>query len=118
MIVRCRRSRHTAWLLFILAHELGHLVLGHVPEDGALLDEHIDKDSTDSEEEQANAFAVELLTGASGRRFVATGRWPNARALVESARAIGQRQMIDPGHVVLNYAHSMGPSFFQPVDSY
>lgn len=112
VIVLCRRSKHSAWLLFILAHELGHLVLGHVPEDGALLDEHIDNESTDSEEEEANAFAIELLTGDSGRRFVATGRWPNARALAESAREIARRQMIDPGHVALNYAHSMGPAFY------
>jgi hypothetical protein len=112
VIVLCRRSKHSAWLLFILAHELGHLALGHVPEDGALLDEHIDKESTDSEEEQANAFALELLTGVSERRFVATGRWPNARALTDSAREIARRQMIDPGHIVLNYAHSMGPSFY------
>lgn len=112
VIVLCRRSKHTAWLLFVLAHELGHLVLGHVPNDGALLDEHIEEVSADSEENEANAFAVELLTGISGRRFSAAGRWPNARALAESAREIGQRQMIDPGHVVLNYAHSMGPSFY------
>lgn len=112
VIVLCRRSKYTAWLLFILAHELGHLVLGHVPEDGALLDEHIEEASTDSEESEANAFALDLLTGSPERRFVAAGRWPNARALVESAREVGQRQMIDPGHVVLNYAHSMGPSFF------
>jgi hypothetical protein len=112
VIVLCRHAKYSAWLLFILAHELGHLALGHVPDEGTLIDQGIDEDSTDVEEQQANAFAIELLTGRSGRQFNAAGRWPNAEGLAKSAMEIGRRSMIDPGHVVLNYAHSMGPSFF------
>ena len=63
MIVLCRHTKHAAWLLFILAHELGHLALDHVPNEGVLIDEGLDKNSTDAEEQQANAFAIELLTG-------------------------------------------------------
>jgi hypothetical protein len=112
VVVLCKKAKHFAWLLFILAHELGHLALGHIPAEGALLDDHVEQDSSDDEEKQANAFAVELLTGQAGRRFVATGRWPNARELAEEARTIGRQRMIDPGHVVLNHAHSMGKDFF------
>jgi hypothetical protein len=112
VVILCRKAKHSAWLLFMLAHELGHLALGHIPAEGALLDDHVDQDSPDDEEKQANAFTVELLTGQPGRRFVASGRWPNARVLAAEAREIGRQRMIDPGHVVLNYAHSMGKDFF------
>lgn len=112
VIVLCRHTKYSAWLLFILAHELGHLALGHVPDEGTLIDQGLDENSTDVEEQQANAFAIELLTGRSDRRFVAADRWPNAEGLANCALEIGRQSMIDPGHVVLNYAHSMGSSFF------
>ena len=112
VIVLCRHAKYSAWLLFILAHELGHLALGHVPEEGTLIDQGLDEDSLDEEEQQANAFAIELLTGRANRRGIAAGRWPNAEELAKSAQGIGRKSMIDPGHVVLNYAHSMGQSFF------
>ena len=44
--------------------------------------------------------------------FIAADRWPNAVALAKSAQEIGRKSMIDPSHVVLNYAHSMGDSFY------
>ena len=49
--------------LFILAHELGHIALGHIEEDGVLIDESMDHNVQDQEEADANAFAIELLTG-------------------------------------------------------
>ena len=50
----------SAWLAFHLAHELGHLVLGHVQE-GILVDDEISQSSEDVEEMAANEFAVKLL---------------------------------------------------------
>lgn len=116
VIVLCRHAKYSAWLLFILAHELGHLALGHVPDEGTLIDQGLDEDSVDVEEQQANAFAIELLTGHRNRRIIASGRWPNAEGLAASATDIARKSMIDPGHVVLNYGHSMGSSFF-PVSN-
>lgn len=112
VIVLCRRAKHSAWLLFILAHELGHLALGHVPENGSLIDEGMDPSSEDEEERAANQFALALLNGNSGQSFVASGRWPNAAELARAAGEIGHQKFIDPGHIVLNYAHSMGKSFY------
>ncbi len=112
VIILCRREHYSAWLLFILAHELGHIALGHVSENSTLLDEHLEESSQDSEEREADRFAMELLTGHPGRGFVADGRWPNADELARQAERIGRDAMIDPGHIALNYAKSMGPSFF------
>jgi hypothetical protein len=112
VVVLCVRKRQPAWLLFILAHELGHIARGHIAEDGSLLDDRVEEASQDGEEREANAFAAELLTGTPPRRFRAAGRWSNAEELADDARRIGRQQMIDPGHVVLNYAYSMGQDFY------
>ncbi|WP_337906885.1 ImmA/IrrE family metallo-endopeptidase [Iningainema tapete] len=55
-INRCSPAR----LLFILAHELGHIIKGHV-NNYAIVDEEIDPESIDVEEIEANEFASELL---------------------------------------------------------
>ncbi len=113
VIVLCKQARASAWLLFILAHELGHVVLGHIPDGGSLVDVKVDANATDvdAEEEAANAFAIELLTGRKDTR-VQADRWPNAVQLADLARRLGREHRIDPGHLVLNYAHSMGQDFF------
>ena len=116
VIMLCHGRRGSAWQLFVLAHELGHLALGHVEEGGALLDERVDEaNRIDDEEAAANRFAVELLCGDEATGFTATGRWPNAPALAREAQRIGSANAIDPGHVVLNYAHSMGGGEFFAV---
>lgn len=112
VIILCVRKKEPAWQLFILAHELGHIARGHIPEDGTLIDDHIETSSEDSEEAEANTFAMELLTGTPVKRFHATGRWPKADALAQEAVQIGHAQKIDPGHVILNYAYTMGDGFF------
>ena len=112
VVVLCKKHRHPAWLLFILAHELGHFALGHVGNNGVLIDEHMKRNLPDDEENAANAFAVNLLTGNEETRFTASGPWPNAQELAREAIRIGHAKRIDPGHLVLNYAHSMGKSFF------
>lgn len=111
IIVLCKNVKQEAWLLFILAHELGHIVRGHVSQNGVLVDEHIAKDSTDEQEAEANATAVEILTGDSGCRFSSPGRWLNAKKLAMAAKEHGRIHQIDPGHIVLNYSNYKGPSF-------
>jgi uncharacterized protein DUF955 len=112
VVILCVRKKQAAWQLFILAHELGHIACGHIVEDGAILDDRVEEESTDAEEREANSFAINLLTGSPTRRYRATGRWPNAQELAEEARNRGRQEKIDPGHIVLNYAHAMGQSFF------
>lgn len=112
VIVLCKKDHRSAWLLFILAHELGHIALGHIEGDGVLIDESMAKNAQDQEEADANAFAIELLTGDSEERFYPSGRWPNAKELAGVALQIGRQRRIDPGHLVLNYAHTMGVRFW------
>ncbi len=111
-IVLSKSVKHSAWLLFILSHELGHIVQGHVSKDGVLVDEVVDRSSRDKEEKAANAFALELLTGNPELRVLPTGPGRSARALAHAALQVGVHEQIDPGHIVLNCAYQMGSDFF------
>src|SRR5262249_44964823 len=112
-IVLCKNAKASAWLLFILAHELGHIALGHVGEDGALVDEEVDRTSSDDEESAANAFALELLTSIPECQVFAVGGKAGARALAQAAYQAGANERIDPGHLVLNCAYQEGGDFFR-----
>ncbi|MGL6074599.1 MAG: ImmA/IrrE family metallo-endopeptidase [Fimbriiglobus sp.] len=111
-IVLCINKKQPAWQLFILAHELGHLHHDHVPENGSILDETVHENIPDHEEEQADRYAIELLTGKADT-CLETGRWPKAERLAQVARDFGRRNQIDPGHVILNCAHSEGGDFWR-----
>lgn len=50
-----------AYWVFALAHELGHLGLGHVVSDGVVDIDSATKYSDDDQEQQANEFALDLL---------------------------------------------------------
>lgn len=100
------------WLLFLVAHELGHIACGHLTPDTALVDADIDRDDVDIEEREANAWAIALLSGKPDVAFRATSTWPNASQLAADAQELGVRLQTDPGFIVLNYAYSMGNSFF------
>jgi Zn-dependent peptidase ImmA (M78 family) len=111
-VVLSKNARHSAWLLFILTHELGHIAQGHVSRDGVLVDELVDRSSRDNEEKAANAFALELLTGTTDLRVLPMGPGRSARLLARAALDVGVHEQIDPGHIVLNCAYQMGGDFF------
>lgn len=62
VIILSSKHKYSARLAFDLAHELGHLALGHLKE-GILIDEEIEFDCNDNDEFQANQFATQLLLG-------------------------------------------------------
>jgi Zn-dependent peptidase ImmA (M78 family) len=96
--------KHKAKLLFILAHELGHIFHGHVGEGNVVIDEEYTPDADDSQEQQANQFAVELIFGESD--FAAgVRRYIEAAELAEIARKYGIENQISPGALVLNAAY-------------
>jgi len=54
--VLCWKEHRSSWLLFHLAHELGHIALGHVVDGRMLVDETIELDSQEEDEAAANAY--------------------------------------------------------------
>ena len=101
IVISC--IRHSpAWLLFILAHELGHIIKGHL-NSNAIVDEKINPDSEDAEEVEASEFAVELLLGKPGIGFSTLQKFTGEQ-LATYAQNISDRNDVSPGVVVLNYA--------------
>ena len=111
-IVISLRNNSKSWLSFLLAHELGHLCLGHVPAGGALVEGSI-SDSTefeaesqnDAQEAEANHFAHTLLGGEDAD--AAIEKWPNAYPpinLATQAMDDAERLRCAPGHLVLRHA--------------
>lgn len=103
-IVLCRNEK-SPYLLFHLAHELGHIANGHLGNDGTLIDATIKSDG-DKDESQADKFAIKLLNG-SDVRYTSSGRFLTGEALAKAAVELGKEKAIDPGHIVLNYAKSV-----------
>jgi Zn-dependent peptidase ImmA (M78 family) len=93
-----------SWLLFIAAHELGHILKGHLDlmVEGLLLDQKVKLESNDDEEIEANEVAVELLLGRSDR-FYGQLRNYTAEQLATYALKVGLDDRVSPGVVALNY---------------
>jgi hypothetical protein len=107
VIVLACGYRYSARLLFIVAHELGHWVRGHLSDQSILAEESIAREGESHEEAEANWFAVELLTGKPDKAYWAP-RSLTASQLAEGARMAGRRDKVDPGVVALNYAWNQG----------
>lgn len=94
------------YALFDLAHELGHISLGHVTAEQAMVDKKIDAEADDEFERAANRFAMELLTGDPECKIVPRGRNLNGDELATAALLCAEKNHIDPLHIVLNYGYS------------
>ncbi len=113
VIVLSKNAELWAWQLFVLAHELAHIALGHVEPDEILIDEELGKDSyamddPDLDERAADSFAIELLNGRPDATYRVSTEQVNAPTLAQAAFDHGKPQKIDPGHIVLNFAHRSG----------
>jgi hypothetical protein len=101
-IVLSRKLIYSSMMAFDLLHEIGHAVFEHLAKDGLIVDKTIEL-TEEEREEEANRFAVEVLTGNPDLQFTSS-RWFNAERLAVSARSIGSQFHIDPGVIALNYA--------------
>lgn len=102
VIILSLKHSSFAKLLFILAHQLGHLIKGH-GKGISILDEEIDPDSIEPEELEANEFALELLLGKPDMGYY-TPRIFTDKELAGYAQTVSVRDRVDPGLVALNYA--------------
>lgn len=95
-----------AWLVFHLAHELGHIMLGHVaPGKKALVDGTLTSETGKSTyEREADRFACEVLTGFPNPHL--DDLQATAPRLAVIAQREGPGQGIDPGVYALIYARS------------
>lgn len=105
-------SPFASQLAYTIAHELGHIFLGHVAGSVALVElgDPITQQGLggDPEEAAADAFALSLLTGSPNPTFATTITQYNANELADAALATGPGQRIDPGVLALCVGHSTG----------
>lgn len=102
------KNASAPYLLFHLAHEIGHIALGHLGDnDGSLIDAKIDSRQVDCDEQAADKFAVQLLNGAEVR-YSTSKSYVSAARIASAATSYGQSNRIDAGHIILNYAHDIG----------
>jgi hypothetical protein len=110
VVLLARDTTYSASLAFTIAHELGHIALGHVRPDETVIDDGdpVSGDAQDDNEEQAaSAWASELLTG--NRSFAARANVDSftATQLAEASLTYGLTHNIDPGVIALSTAFTM-----------
>jgi hypothetical protein len=113
VIVLNRDQPRSDWMLFVLAHECGHIGCGHLPEedDSAVVDDDVAQKSPRTgpeadEEAEANVYA-ETLLAESGVSLKMDSPIPRAEQLADTAIRFGRDHRVSPGHAVLNAARHM-----------
>ena len=112
VIVIAKTTDFSAWMSFILAHEIGHIAEGHFQNDELLVDEALTEGSVrstepDPEERIADEYALSLLGGVPGaeQRLAATS---SATEMARVAMQDHRTQGVDAGHALLRFAYGTG----------
>jgi len=108
-VLLAKDSMYPPHIAFYLGHELGHIALGHIEENAAIVDMEADELSTsdsDREEAEADQFALELLTGRTDPRVLPASGTYNAPGLADAALRASSRLRIEPGTVALCFGYS------------
>ena len=93
-----RDALYPAPIAFTLAHEIGHIALGHLNGGKALVDfGDPDAEDDDVEELQADAYALQLLTGAVEPQITTSIDDFSARELARTSVLAGRPRGIEPG---------------------
>ncbi|KPL53239.1 hypothetical protein ABB55_14300 [Prosthecomicrobium hirschii] len=105
-----RDASYPAPVAFTLAHEIGHVVLGHVGERGALVDleDPALGDDGDPDEIAADEFALELLTGSPHPEIEWNIDDFNGAELADAVLRAGPDRRIEPGTLALCVGYKSG----------
>lgn len=107
VIVLCEKYKYSAWQLFQLAHEIGHLALQHVTPDTEWVDAEIDQEASaddkySPQENAATRYGVALITG-SAEPQLHSQNYLVAEEIVTYAKHQSEKLGIDPGFIALNH---------------
>jgi hypothetical protein len=111
VIFLAKEGTYPAPSAFYLAHELGHIFLGHLASGQSIVDLGglgDPDDEPDDEERAADAFAMELLTGDPKPQFQIAGGGRSSRELARQALQRMDEYRIEPGTLALTYGHFTG----------
>ena len=109
-ILLARQTGYSAQAAYMIAHEIGHISLGHLSGSAALLEieDPIRVPEPDDEERAADRFALTLLTGEPAPRIETNLSEFNATQLAKAAVHAGSNRGIDPGVLALCAGHATG----------
>lgn len=106
-ILLSKESVYPAWVAYYVAHELGHIMLGHLSSSPVMVDFESDENSPeDPQETEADRFALELLTGEPDPIVVSNAERPGARQLARRALEASRELRVEPGTLSLCFGHS------------
>jgi Zn-dependent peptidase ImmA (M78 family) len=111
-ILLAKDASYPPAIAFYVAHEIGHVLLGHVSADRMIVDLG-DPDvaitpGEDDEEREADAFALELLTGDPRPQVAVEGATANATRLAYAAVEVSNGRQIEPGVIAQLFGYSTG----------
>jgi hypothetical protein len=104
-------SMFPAQIAFYLAHEVGHIAMGHLAKETAIVDLESNRlaiDGNDQEEIEADRFALQLLTGRVDPRVLPASGAYNAPALADAVLNSASSLHIEPGTLALCFGYSTG----------
>jgi hypothetical protein len=109
-ILLARNTRYPAMLAFTIAHELGHVLLGHIGDSLALVDLENPAENRDDDiqEQEADVFALNLLTGTSNPIIEPDRVEFNAPTLARAAIEASSQHQVEPGMIALSLAYRDG----------
>jgi len=110
-VLMAKDAQYPAWAAFSIAHEIGHICLGHLKAGTSIIDmeDPLESNAPEDEEEIASdKFALELLTGDPNFEVVVQGDGNNAQELATQALTKAVESRIEPGTIALCYGYVTG----------
>ena len=100
-------AMYPASIAFTLAHEIGHIALGHVAPRSAIVDvgDFSSPSERDDDEDAADQFAMALLTGEPQLTIQTSTEHFGARELAREVLEVAPARGIEPGTLVLCLAY-------------
>lgn len=118
-VLLARSPRYPSQAAFTLAHEVGHAALGHLRDAPAIVDmeDPASQSGPDDQEEQADHFALELLTGSPEPDIRIDAKRFSGSELAKAVQEVGPRHRIDPGTLALcvGYQRQAWPAAMQAL---
>ena len=102
-----RDAQYPAPIAFTLAHEMGHVALGHLQKSDAVIDmgDPAEAKEADDEEKEADEFALQLLTGEPRPDIQTNIERFGAQQLAAAVLEAGPSRGIEPGTLALCIAY-------------
>jgi hypothetical protein len=108
-ILLAKDSDYPAQISFYLAHEIGHVLLGHLDRTSVWLDVEVGaRSEVDTDEQAADEFALELLTGQKKLQVLPTVSRFSGRQLAKAVTQASAEYQIEPGTLAMCLGYTTG----------